>query len=121
VDAYSVFAGPTRSIVHHHAHTFTTLTFTIPAPGEHGAASSGLADLLFFALYLAAAARFRLRVGWTWVALCVSIGSTMAIAVATGRGGLPALPGLALGFLVPNIDLLWRQARKPAETALVRA
>jgi hypothetical protein len=25
--------------------------------------------------------------------------------------GLPALPGIALGFLVPNADLLWRRLR----------
>jgi hypothetical protein len=25
--------------------------------------------------------------------------------------GLPALPGIALGFLLPNADLLWRQTR----------
>jgi hypothetical protein len=23
-------------------------------------------------------------------------------------GGLPALPGIALGFVLPNLDLLWR-------------
>jgi len=25
--------------------------------------------------------------------------------------GLPALPGIALGFLLPNADLLWRRLR----------
>ena len=113
VDAYSVWRGPTKEIVNHHAHVFSTLSFAFPVPGEHGELSLGLPDLLFFALFLAAAARWRLRVGWTWLALVVSLGSTMALAVWLNLSGLPALPGLALGFLVPNADLLWRawQAR----------
>jgi hypothetical protein len=28
-----------------------------------------------------------------------------------GIGGLPALPGLSLAFLVANADLLWRAVR----------
>jgi len=27
-------------------------------------------------------------------------------------GGLPALPGIALGFVLPNLDLLWRALRE---------
>jgi len=26
--------------------------------------------------------------------------------------GLPALPGIALGFVLPNLDLLWRALRE---------
>ena len=55
--------GPTNQIVKHHQHVFTTFSFAFPVPGEHAAANLGLPDLLFFALFLAAAARFGLRVG----------------------------------------------------------
>ena len=58
VDAYSVFFGPTKTITEKHGHVFTTLSFAFPVPGENGAANLGLPDLLFFALFLAAAARF---------------------------------------------------------------
>lgn len=112
VDAYSVWRGPTHRIVTHHQHVFTALSFAFPVPGEHGSANLGVPDLLFFALFLAAAARWRLRVGWTWLALVVSFGATMAIAVWAGLAGLPALPGLSLGFLVPNADLIWRAVRR---------
>ena len=81
-------------------------------PGERGSANLGIPDLLFFALFLAAADRWRLRVGWTWVALTASLGGTMAIAVWLDLAGLPALPGLSLGFLVPNADLIWRSFRR---------
>ncbi len=112
VDAYSVWRGPTKVIVTHHAHVFTALSYAFPIPGEHTAANLGVPDVLFFSLFLAAAARFDLRVGWTWLALTASFGVTIALAVAFSIGGLPALPGLSLGFLLPNCDLLWRRLSK---------
>jgi len=112
VDAYSVWRGPTKTILAHHEHVFTNaLSFAFPVPGEHAAANIGVPDLLFFALFLGAAARFRLRVGWTWLSLVAALGLTIAAAVYWRLGGLPALPGIALGFLVPNADLLWRRLR----------
>jgi hypothetical protein len=112
VDAYSVWRGPTKQIVEHHANVFGVLSFAFPVPGEHAAANLGVPDLLFFALFLAAAARFGLRVYWTWVALVASLGLTIAATVWFDLSGLPALPGIALGFLVPNADLLWRRLRR---------
>jgi hypothetical protein len=111
VDAYSVWRGPTKQIVNHHANVFNVLSFAFPVPGEHAAAQLGVPDLLFFALFLGAAARFGLRVYWTWLALVVSLGVTIALTVYFDLSGLPALPGIALGFLVPNADLLWREVR----------
>jgi hypothetical protein len=110
VDAYSVWKGPTHDIVEHQQHLFTTLSFAFPVPGEHGSANLGLPDLLFFAVFLGAAARFRLRTNLTWVCLTLSFGATMALAVGFDVTGLPALPLLSLGFLLPNADLLWRRS-----------
>ena len=111
VDAYSVWRGPTKQIVEHHANVFGVLSFAFPVPGEHAAANLGMPDLLFFALFLAAAARFGLRVYWTWIALVAALGLTIAATVWWNLNGLPALPGIALGFLLPNADLLWRRWR----------
>jgi hypothetical protein len=110
VDAYSVFRGPTGHIVAKHPHVFTNLSFGFPLPGGQ-TARLGLPDLLFFALYLAAAQRFRLRVGWTFVGMVACLAATVAIAQWTELSGLPALPALSLGFLAPNADLLWARAR----------
>jgi hypothetical protein len=111
VDAWSVWRGPTHVIVSNRPHVFTTFSFAFPVPGEHGSANLGLPDLLFFALFLAAAARWRLRVGWTWLAMVISFGATMAIAAWLDLGGLPALPGLSIAFFGVNGDLIWRYVR----------
>ena len=112
VDAYSVWRGPTRTIVTHHAGVFEHLSFAFPVPGESGTANLGIPDMLFFALFLAAAARFRLRVGLTWALMTASFGATIALAVWRDLGGLPALPLLSLAFLLANLDLLWREVRR---------
>ena len=112
VDAYSVWRGPTKTITEHHGHVFTTLSFAFPVPGENSAANLGLPDLLFFSLFLAAAARFRLRVLATWVGLVASFGGTIALAVAWNKSGLPALPLLSAGFLLVNADLLYARIRR---------
>jgi hypothetical protein len=112
VDAYSVWRGPTHQIVNERPHVFSALSFAFPVPGANDSAKLGLPDLLFFALFLGAAARFHLRVPWTWLCLTASIGGTIALATLFDVGGLPALPGLALGFLLPNADLLWNAVRK---------
>jgi hypothetical protein len=111
VDAYSVWRGPTKNIVENHQHVFSVLSFAFPVPGEHAAANLGVPDLLFFSLFLAAAARFGLRVIPTWICLVAALGGTIALTVWLNLNGLPALPGIALGFLVPNADLLYRRLR----------
>jgi hypothetical protein len=109
VDAYSVWRGPTSNIVHHHGHVFSWLSFSFPLPGENNDAQLGVPDLLFFALFLAATVRFALRTRLTWLALTLSFGATIAIAVAWNQAGLPALPLLSLAFLATNADRLYRR------------
>ena len=111
VDAFSVFRGPTGHIVEERPSIFETIAFGFPVPGESDPARLGPPDLLFFGLFLAAADRWDLRVGWTWVAMAASFGTTLALAVWLDLSGLPALPLLSLGFLIPNADLIWRQLR----------
>jgi hypothetical protein len=116
VDAFSVFneRGPTHNITEHHPEVFTNFSFAFPIPGEDNSANLGLPDLLFFALFLAAAARFALRPNWTWLLMTLSFGATLALTVAFDIRGLPALPLLALGFLLPNGDLIWARFRPRA-------
>jgi hypothetical protein len=111
VDAISVWRGPTKHIVTHRRELFTTFSFAFPVPGEENTAQLGLPDLMFFALFLAATDRWGLRTKLTWLAMTLSFGATLALTVAFEIGGLPALPLLSLGFLLPNADILWRRLR----------
>jgi hypothetical protein len=111
VDAISVWRGPTKHIVTRQPELFTTFSFAFPVPGEANTAQLGLPDLMFFALFLGASDRWGLRTKLTWAAMALSFGATLALTVAFDIGGLPALPLLALGFLMPNADLLWRRLR----------
>ena len=112
VDAYSVWRGPTKEILANHPHVFTNvLSFAFPVPGTHDSFNLGVPDLLFFALFLGAADRFGLRVYWTWATLVAALGATIALTIWLDLSGLPALPAISIGFLLPNADLLWRELR----------
>ena len=62
VDFVSVWRGPTREIVSDRPDVFGALSIAFPTPGG-GSYQLGLPDVLFFSLFLAAAARWHLRVG----------------------------------------------------------
>ena len=110
VDIISVWRGPTHTITQHHFEVYTAVAIAFLVPGG-AAAYLGPPDVLFFALFLAAAMRWRLRVVWTWVATVAMYGLTVIIATAAHVGGLPALPFLSAGFFLANGDLLWRAIR----------
>jgi hypothetical protein len=116
VDAISVWRGPTHDITAHHIHVYTTVAIAFLVP-HGGAAYLGPPDVLFYALFLAAAARWRLRVGWTWIATTFMYGLTVVLANAAEVGGLPALPFLSVGFLGANADLLWTRLRGSSSPA----
>lgn len=86
---------------------------TAPASG-----GLGLSDVIFFALFLAGAVRFRLRPVATWLALVASIGVTGVLADYSdffALKGFPAIPGLSLAFLLANGDLIWQRLRSREE------
>jgi hypothetical protein len=112
VDAVSVAVGPTNHIVHHHFAVYSAVAVAFVAPGGN-AAGLGPPDILFFALFLAAAVRWSLRPGWTWLAMTGMYSLTLVLANATDVNGLPALPFLSAGFLLANADLLRRRLRPP--------
>jgi hypothetical protein len=116
VDIVSVWRGPTHAITQKHFHVYLDVAIAFLVPGG-GAAYLGPPDVLFYALFLGAAARWGLRVGWTWVATTFMYGLTVVIANVADVGGLPALPFLSFGFLVANADLLWRRLRPVAAEA----
>ena len=112
VDIWSVAAGPTEYVVEERPGLFERVAVAFPNPGETGTVNIGPPDILFFALFLAAADRFALRVTWTWIGMTGCLAATlMLVWTWDGIAGLPALPAVCLGFVIPNADLVWRNVR----------
>jgi hypothetical protein len=116
-DIASVYRGPTREIVEEQPGLFEQIAVAFSIPGEDAAGRIGPPDVFFFALFVAAAARFGLRPGWTWVGMTVGLALTLLATDVFELTGLPALPAIAAGFVLPNVDLLRRALRNREEPA----
>lgn len=117
IDVWSVTTGPTSVLVSQHAAAADALSFRLPAwGGGAGGAQLGISDIVFLAFFAGSACRYGLRPRVTFVLLALSLVATLAVGVALNRV-VPALPGLALALLVPNLDRLPRLLRPevPAE------
>jgi hypothetical protein len=113
VDIWSVAAGPTQYVVEQRPGIFDRVAVTLPSFHDTTNLSIGPPDVLFFGLFLAAADRFGLRVAATWIAMTGLLAATLVLVWAwRDVSGLPALPAIALGFLLPNADLIWRDVRR---------
>lgn len=110
VDAISVWRGPTHTITTHHIEVYTSVSIAFVVPGGY-AAYLGPPDVLFYALFLAAAVRWSLRPRLTWLAITAMYSITIGIAYTVDVSGLPALPFLSFGFLAANADLLFAKLR----------
>lgn len=117
VDIVSVAVGPTKALLGKGPVVVGYFTVAVTWLGysyDEVYTGLGVSDVIFFALYLGAAKRFGLRVGWSAVAM---VGSFLAtIAAAMFWTALPALPLLSVAFLAVNGDLIWRRVRRPAGT-----
>jgi hypothetical protein len=107
VDIVSVWAGPTHVVVEKRPDLFERISIAFVLPGDETSANLGPPDVIFLALFLATAARFGLRVAATFICTTLLLGLTLVLAVVFDLSGLPALPAVSLGFLLPNADLIW--------------
>jgi hypothetical protein len=112
VDIASVYRGPTKVVVEQEPGLFERISISFGLPGEADGARLGPPDVLFFALFLAAAQRFGLRTGLTWLTMTGALALTLVLTYAFDLGGLPALPAIAIGFLLPNASILVRLLRE---------
>jgi hypothetical protein len=111
VDVWSVSAGPTKYVTEERPGLFDSISLAISVPGETTTANIGPPDIVFFALFLAAAQRFGLRVAATWICMTAFLSLTLVLVWAFDSSGLPALPAVCFGFVLPNADLLVKDAR----------
>ena len=92
---------------------FEGVSVALHVPGETATANIGPPDIVFFALFLAAAQRFGCASRSTWVAMTGFLSLTLLLVYFWDTSGLPALPAVCLGFLLPNArPPLARRARR---------
>ncbi|HEY5388285.1 MAG TPA: hypothetical protein VIL79_10335, partial [Thermoleophilia bacterium] len=84
IDIASVAAGPTKALIDKGPVVVGYFTIAVTWFGyTYAEAYTGLgvSDVIFFALYLATAQRYGLRVGWSAVAMVASFLATIAVAM----------------------------------------
>jgi hypothetical protein len=114
IDVWSVTTGPTSVLVSQHAAAADALSFRLPAWGSGaGGAQLGISDIVFLAFFAGSACRYGFRRQVTFPLLVLSLVGTLAVGIALNRV-VPALPGLALALLLPNLDRLPRLLRPDA-------
>ena len=111
IDIWSVSSGPTRKVIEDRPSLIESVAVGFPFPGGSSTIYLGPPDVIFFALFLGIAVRYRLRAAWTWIAMTGFLGATLAAVVLGTVSGLPALPAVCFGFLLPNLDLLLHDVR----------
>ncbi len=104
-DIFSVFAGPTEALVREDSPLLDFLLLIFPTFGSPLGFALGLSDFIFMALFAAAAHFLDLR--YTATLLSVSSAAFLAATVGLLLGRpLPALPFIAIAFLLANADLI---------------
>jgi hypothetical protein len=105
VDAWSVANGPTSRLSHGDPRGAAELTFDLPSWGGVPGASSrlGLTDAIFLAMFSVWAQRFGLRTRATAIGMVAGLLLAVVLSVTLDRA-VPALPLMAVGYWLPNLD-----------------
>ena len=104
-DLFSVFAGPTRALVQEDSPLLDGLLLVFPTFGSALGFGLGLSDFIFLALFAAASRFLHLRYAATLLGLCFATFLAVTAGLLLARP-LPALPFIALAFVVVNADLI---------------
>jgi hypothetical protein len=115
IDLWSVTSGPSSAIIRDRPTGLEELTFDLPAWGGGSSAGRlGLSDIVFLAMFAAWAWLFGFRRGATAAGLVLGLLASLVLGVALDAS-IPAIPLLALGYLLPNADRARILFRRPAE------
>ncbi|MBC7289214.1 MAG: hypothetical protein H5T86_14480, partial [Armatimonadetes bacterium] len=113
-DVFTVSVGPTRHALDRAPQVVRRLSMALPEPGSAAgkrgaaglaiAASIGLGDIIFGAMFLAAAARHGLNTsGGAATATVLAVGAMSLVLLVRQVPELPLLPFIAAGVMLPNI------------------
>jgi hypothetical protein len=104
-DLFSVFAGPTRALVREDSPLLDGLLLVFPTFGSALGFGLGLSDFIFLALFAAASRFLHLRYLATLLGVCFAAFLAVTAGLLLARP-LPALPFIAIAFVVVNADLI---------------
>lgn len=110
-DLFSVLAGPTRALVREGSPALDFLLVVFPTFGYPLGFALGVADFVFLALFVAVARHLSLRPLATLALGCAAVLAAMLAGLFL-QTYLPALPFIALSFLLANGDLALKTFRK---------
>ena len=104
-DIFSVFAGPTGALVRAESPLLDLLILVFPTFGSPLGFGLGLSDFIFMTLFAATARSLDLRYTATLLAVCAAAFLAVIVGLLLARP-LPALPFIAIAFVVSNADLI---------------
>ena len=114
IDAAAVISGPREALADFDP--VDVLTFDLPAWGGERASITrlGLLDAAFLAMFAAWSLRYALRPRLAIPLMVAGLACAVALAIALDRS-VPALPFLAVAFLLPAVDRIPRLLRGGGE------
>ena len=104
-DIFSVFAGPTEALVRANSPLLDFLLIVFPTFGSPLGFGLGLSDFIFLALFAAAGRFLNLRYAATLLGVCAAAFLAVTAGLLLERP-LPALPFIAIAFVLSNADLI---------------
>jgi hypothetical protein len=114
IDVWSVASGPTSRLIADGPHSADALSFDLPAWGGHASAGHlGVSDAIFLSMFAAWAMHFGFRRTATLIGLALGLISSLVLSLVLDRA-IPALPLIAAGYLLPNVDRIGRLLRHEA-------
>jgi hypothetical protein len=117
IDVWSVASGPTSILLASDAKASDPLSFDLPAWGGEGSAGQlGVSDAVFISMFAAWACHFGFRRAATIAGLALGLIASLALSIVLDRA-IPALPLIAIGYLLPNLDRIGRLLRPRPEVA----
>ena len=115
IDVLSVASGPTSRLLDEGTARVDALSFDLPAWGDAGSAGHlGFSDAFFLALFAAWAWRFGLRRGGDDRRPAARPARRRSCSASRSTAAIPALPFVAAGYLLPNLDRLVARERSGA-------
>ena len=104
-DLFSVFVGPTRVLVQEDSPVLDGLLLVFPTFGSALGFGLGLSDFIFLALFAAATRFLELRYAASLIGICFAAFLAVTAGLLLERP-LPALPFIAVAFVLVNADLI---------------